>query len=255
MLARIVLLAAASMDIRRGLEVLRWEGAGRFLTRALWKTLRPVIRTERVQFFESDLSRPLPSIQTRATPTLRVGSRADLTTFADGFARLGVDLEDARERLDRGDVFFLAIARGELASLSWLSQNPTWVDEAAVWLQLGAGEASVYGGVTLPAWRGFGLAPALWRYVEQWAHEQGLVRLITWVRADNVQSVKTTLRLGRRLTRTVRKVWALGMARPRVLGVGDADVSPVLARTPPVGRHSDALAPDPSLPGRPTFRR
>jgi len=224
------------MGTRRAFEVLRWEGIARFLNRALWKIVHPVLRVERVRFFESDLSRPLPPMPTRASPDLRVGSLADLSTFADGFARLGVEIEDVRERLGRGDVFFLAVVRGEMASLSWVTRNPTWVDEAAVWLQLGPDEASVYGGTTLPAWRGFGLAPALWRYVEQWARAQGFVRLITWVRPDNVQSVKTTLRLGRRPTRMVWKIWAFGMTRPHVLGVGRGDVSPVLSRTPPAGR-------------------
>jgi len=155
--------------------------------------------------------------------------------FADDFLRLGVDPGQARQRLERGDVALLAIARDELVSLSWLSQSAAWIDEAAVWLHPGPGEASVYGGGTLPAWRGHGIAPALWRYVEQWGHANDLVRLISWVRADNTQSVKTTLRLGRRRTRTVWKVWACGMTQPLALNAG-REGSPALSRTPPASR-------------------
>jgi len=231
------------MEIRRALEILRWEGADSLLVRALRKALGPVLRIERVRFFESDLARPLPSIPARVPLAYRTVSRTDLSTFVDSFARFGVGIEDAKERLDLGDVAVVALAHDQVACLSWLTTRPAWVDEAAVWLRLGPGEATGYAGGTLPAWRGYGIAPSLWRWAEQWLHANGFLRVIEWIRADNVQSLKTTLRLGRRPTRTVWTVWALGMSRPLALGLGDGQRSPALFRTPPIG---------PPLAGAPT---
>src|SRR5262249_40663237 len=156
------------MEIRRALEILRWEGTDGLVVRALRKALAPVLRVERVRFFESDLTRPLPSIPARVPLVYRTVSHADLPAFADSFARFHVVSEDARERLDRGDVPGVALACDEVACLTWLSTRPAWVDEAAVWLRLGPGEATGYGGGALPAWRGYGIAPSLWRWAEQW---------------------------------------------------------------------------------------
>ena len=221
------------MEIRRALEVLRWEGAGGLLVRALRKTLHPALRIERVRFFENDLARPLPPVPARVALVYRTVSRADLPAFADSFAPFGVGIADASERLDLGDVAVVALVGDEVAGLTWLTTRATWVDEAGVWLRLGPGEATGYAGSVLPAWRGYGIAPSLWRWAEQWLHANGFVRIVEWIRADNVQSLKTTLRLGRRPTRTVWTVWALGMRRPLALGVGDGQRSPALFRRPP----------------------
>jgi GNAT superfamily N-acetyltransferase len=194
-----------------------------------------VVRSHQITFFASDLRRPLPSISARVPLELRTAGLPELGVLEGDLVRLRVDPTEASARLTRGDILFVAIADGEVTSVSWLSQVPAWIDEAGVWLHPGPGEASVYGGGTLASRRGQGIAPALWRYVEQWASAQGLSRLISWVRADNTQSVKTTLRLGRRPTRTVRVLWMAGMARPRPLGVSRPG-SPTLSLAPPPAR-------------------
>ena len=229
--------------IGRAWEVLRWEGAGRVLTRGIHKLVAPVLRTHRLMFFESDLKRPLPPIPARVPLELRTAGRDELVSLLPDLDRLRIDGHEAETRLARGDTLFLAIADGEVTSVSWLSQVPGWIDEASVWLYPGPGEASVYGGGTLTSRRGQGIAPALWRYVEQWGNAHGLTRLISWVQADNVQSVKTTLRLGRRHARTVRVLWTVGMARPRALGVTRPGW-PTLSADPPAMRaHAGRRAP------------
>ena len=197
--------------------------------------MAPVVRTHRLTFFESDLERPLPPIPARVPLELRTAGPDELESLRPDLGRLRIAATEAETRLARGDTLFLAVADGEVTSVSWLSQVPAWIDEAGIWLHPGPGEAAVYGGGTLASRRGEGIAPALWRYVEQWGHAHGLTRLISWVQADNVQSVKTTLRLGRRPARTVRVLWMVGMARPRALGVTRPGW-PTLSVDPPATR-------------------
>ena len=224
-------------------DALRWEGAGSVLTRGVQKLVTPVVRTHRVTFFESDLKRPLPPIPARVPLDLRTAGRDELPSLLDDLERLRIAASEAETRLARGDTLFLAVADGEVTSVSWLSQIPAWIDEAGVWLHPGRGEASVYGGGTLASRRGQGIAPALWRYVEQWGNAHGLTRIISWVRADNVQAIKTTIRLGRRPRRTVRVLWTVGMAGPRTLGASRPGW-PTLSADPPAARaHAGRHAP------------
>ncbi len=214
-------------------RVLRWEGWGGVITRAVKKALRPVIQVDRWFFFEADLTAPLPRLTARVPLEVRLANPEDWERFADEFHTVQVDREEARRRFERGDMAILGLSSGHLAHVQWVAfSSPIWLEDLGISLSLNTGEAYDYDVVTLPAWRGQGIQFAVLPFVTAYMRARGCDRFVYYVAADNVQSLKVPARLGRKKTRTVWSVRTLRGTRRRLfLGVRRGK-SPSLTRGP-----------------------
>jgi len=198
--------------------ILRHQGLGSFLGRALRRALRPVLRVDRVLFFITDLSMALPRIQARIPVEIRMATQEDFDAFAATFERMGVEAGELQERRDRGDVAFLALVDGRLVHSQWITFEAPWVSEIGVRLALGPREVCGYGAATLPEWRGHAIHPAVSLTIREYERARGYVRHINWVWKSNFEGARGTEKLGIP-ARTVWSVWVLGMSRPLAIGV------------------------------------
>jgi GNAT superfamily N-acetyltransferase len=208
--------------------VLRWEGARGLVRRSVRRALHPVLRLRRLRFLEADLTRPAPRLVARVPLEMRVVAPAELDALGPALAPLGIDLRQAREQLDRGDVLTVGFSGTALVHAGWISFSAPWIDEIGARLALGPTEACGYGAVTHPDWRGRGIQPAGALFRDEVMRSLGYTRHISWVWADNVANQRQAER-GRRRTKTVWSIWVRGMRRPRVLGATVAG-SPSLVR-------------------------
>ncbi len=210
-------------------QVLRWEGIYGLFRRAVRKSLGRVIRIQRVFFFETDLTKPLPIVRARVPLEIRVATRQDLEAFADNLEVAGFDRQEVRRRLECGDVATLALSGGRLANVGWITFSSPSITELGVSLLLDADEVCGYDAVTLPEWRGYGIQAAAANFRNHYERARGCTRHISWARSENVQSLKSIAKLGRKRTKTVWSIWVLGMKRPLLLGAS-LNGSPSLAR-------------------------
>lgn len=186
---------------------------------AIKKAIRPIIEIHRVFFFETDLTQPSPTVNARIPLEIRPVRLEDLDAWADELEAGGIDRQRARHRLERGEVGIVAVSGRQPAHVQWIAFSPVWVSEIGVTLVPGPGEAYSYDTVTLPGWRGNGIHPAVSSFINQYERSLGYTRHISYVRADNVQSLKVTrTKLARRQTKTVWRIRIRGMKGPLILG-------------------------------------
>lgn len=121
---------------------------------------------------------------------------------ADGSARAGGDhdmtQEFAEEALARGDECFALFDGRRLASYGWYSRRPTRISDGLV-LHFDPGWVYMYKGYTQPAYRGMrlhgiGMSLALRAYTER-----GARGLISYVKSNNFQSLRSIERMGYRI--------------------------------------------------------
>jgi ribosomal protein S18 acetylase RimI-like enzyme len=215
---------------RAAWSTLRWRGASGLAARAARELLGPLARIQRFVFVEADLERPSPGIEARVPLVIRPAAPEDFERAREVFEQGELDLREARERLSRGEVCVLGLAGGEPVYFVWASFAPhVWIDEIGLTLRLGPHEAYNYQSFTLPRWRGNRIDPACTAVLQDYERARGRTREVGYVRADNVQSLKTVARLGYRKTKTVWRILPLGAKRPFLVGA-TREGSPSLVR-------------------------
>lgn len=95
----------------------------------------------------------------------------------------------------RGDLCVGAFERGALAGYCWLAFAPLHHLDG-VWVQFGADVVWTYKSLVLPAYRGRGIAPALYRHADALCVERGRVRSLICVESHNGASIAAALRAG-----------------------------------------------------------
>jgi hypothetical protein len=137
-------------------EVLRWEGVWGLARRAARRLLGRLARIERVHFFTTDLTRPLPTPPAGLPVECREATVEDIERHAAELRSVGLDPREARRRLEGGDVGYLGLVDGRLAHVAWDTARAPRVDEIGMRVTLEPGDVCGYEMVTLPEWRGSG---------------------------------------------------------------------------------------------------
>ena len=197
-------------------EVLRREGVGELVRRAIRKLLRPVIQVNRWYFLEGDHADPPspPPPPARVPLEIRLARPKDFEAHAEDLRRVHQEAAKVEGRLARGDVAMLGLVEGQLAHVQWLAfASPIDIEEVGVRLFLGPGETYSYGVETLPEWRGHGIHPVMSFRRTEYERAWGIVRHVSYVAASNTFSLKTVGRLSRRRTKTVSTIRLLGTRR------------------------------------------
>lgn len=213
-----------------GWRTLQRQGVGPASRRLIRRLLSPVVRIDRLIFFVTNLTKPLPRVQARTAVEIRPATPRDFETFAPVFRLMGVDRGEIQSRIARGDVALLALAGEALAHVLWITLVAPEVSEIGARLMLGPGEACAYEGFTPPEWRGHGIDPAVGSAALEYERSQGCTRHIGWAWASNFASTRTMFKLSRP-TRRIWSIWVVGMRRPVVLGIRGRG-SPPLERLP-----------------------
>ena len=209
----------------------RWEGWSGVVRQVARKVYRPIVEVHRWFFFETDLHRPLPPATARVPVEIHAATSAELEAFADVLRASGIDPDECQRRLAHGDVAVVVLSGGQLTHIRWISYaSPIVIREIGVSLHLGPSEGYIYNSVTLPEWRGKGIADVPTGFTARYSLSRGVTRHVYYVRADNVQGLKPPARLHDRRTKTVWAVWILGMKRRRLFGV-TREGSPSLVRS------------------------
>jgi len=188
--------------------------------RAVWHLAARLVRIRRVFFFETDLKQPLATATASIPLDIRVGTATDIETFARDLTAAGLSVDDAHQRLQRGEVPITAVSNGHLAHIHWLAlAGPVVLGELGLTLHLGPGEAYNARAVTLPGWRGKGIHPAVSCFINRYERSGGFTRDIFYVWAHNVANLRVVVgKLHRRRTKTLWVVWLLGSGRPWTFG-------------------------------------
>ena len=179
-----------------------------------------VVVVRRVFFFETDLTQTLPSATARIPLAIRPATAADIEAFADDLKAGGLSIDDARRRLQAGQVPIIAVSGGRLIHVQWLLfAGPVPLSELGLTLFLRPGDAYNAYAVTLPGWRGNGIHAAVNSFIKPYERSRGFTRSLFYVWAHNVAEVRFVIgKLRRRRTKTLWCVWLFGMQRPWIFG-------------------------------------
>jgi GNAT superfamily N-acetyltransferase len=184
----------------------------------LRQVLRPVVTIHRYHFFEKDLTQPTPDLTARVPLEVREANLDDFERYEEAFAAGGVDLREARRRHERGDLCLIALSGNEPVSFDWSTFRPFYAPELDVTVDLGPGDAFGVFTFTLPEWRGKGIYPAIMSHKHRHLLSRGCSRTISYIAANNIQSLKGVQRAAQERTRTVWAIHVAGVKRPFRLG-------------------------------------
>ncbi len=151
---------------------------------------------DRFLIFEADLSAPEPPVACRIPIEIRELTVADTANFAGTFRGLGIDPAKMRARLLDADRGWVALDRGRLAHFRWLACSQIYLAEADATVSLAPPETLSYHAVTLPKWRGLGIAGAVLSAQNRYLRGAGFLRHFAVVPADNRPSIRSHARSG-----------------------------------------------------------
>lgn len=99
---------------------------------------------------------PLPSLAANADLAMAPSMNASFVTDMTG-----MDIDEVRERVERGHQPWLARAGGEPAGWGWIATREAGISELEIAITLPPGERYLWDFVTAPSWRGRGVYTAL----------------------------------------------------------------------------------------------
>jgi len=186
-------------------EVWNWEGPVRFLYRSAVKIMLPLLSFRISYIYLGDLTKPFPVIAPKGEFDIRLfqGTNDLPRLLADLPKTEYIEPETIIKRIGRGDWVAVASAGEEVAAYGWATSNPDAVRELEQTLDFRPREMFQYDNYTVPRWRGRRLANALGARVMQHGREIGLLRTLSYVDFETLQSQKATRRVGKRHIQTV----------------------------------------------------
>jgi ribosomal protein S18 acetylase RimI-like enzyme len=163
------------------------------MTHAFRRALRRVgVRVYRV------LARELSSGAAPAPPgiemRLLLPSDANLFSASPG---LGLTEDKVPAAFQRGEVCVGAFAGGELVAYGWFAYQAAPHVEG-IWMDFDRRAIYIYRAFVHPAWRGRGIAPALYRFADELFVRNGRSVVLICVEGDNRASVRAAERSGAR---------------------------------------------------------
>jgi hypothetical protein len=112
---------------------------------------------------------------------------------------IGMSPEFVEEALAKGDACYGILSGEALVSYGWYSTRPTRIDPSELMLEFGQEHIYMYKGYTRPDFRGrrlhaIGMSLALDHY-----RSQGFKGIVSYIEADNFDSIKSAFRMGYRI--------------------------------------------------------
>jgi len=103
-------------------------------------------------------------------------------------------LSGIEQRYEEGDVCFIGEYRGEIAYISWMRFDSASLGKFGIEISLVSGEAYVGTAMTLPEFRGRGLATAAETARARWLRDKGIGQTYAWVHPSNFVMLKVMRR-------------------------------------------------------------
>jgi GNAT superfamily N-acetyltransferase len=205
---------APPMDFASRLqEVLRTEGFGGVVVRAIRKAESAVLRIEQIAFYEYNLTRPVVRLR---PPSIEVEF---IVAMPDDLLKdFDIGPQEVRQRLARSHVALLALHDGVVIAMLWLAFNSQQVSEIGRQMVLSPGEVLTYNECTLAEWRGHGVSPHLNQFAHRFAMLHGASRRINWRRLGNAPAIRVANKLGDRPFAVVTTAMVLGVPQVLVFG-------------------------------------
>lgn len=198
------------------------EGLPAALLAFLRSTIGRAIWIERVAFFEASIEPPATGMEFR-TPglTFVVPNADELPAKYGGTLNANFRLSPQRlmDRLSRSHVAVLAVGATGPVAMVWLAFDRQEVSEIGRVLVLAPHEVLTYDELTLPAWRGKGIGPALNRFADTYAAQRGATRRITWRRVGNAPAMRVAEKLGHSVIAVATAMRLFGKWCPLVFGI------------------------------------
>lgn len=178
--------------VRRALQTLRVEGAKSFGLKLLAEC-----GYRRLLLVERPLDEPVVDF----VPALPVDVAMlgpdeidDYVTFRPEATR-----DDIADRLQHGQMCFVARYRGRIVAGAWVAVQPLWVPFLGCHVDVAAGEGHVYDKFTAPDYRGHHIANAVRSYHLRYLQRAGFRRATGAVLPENVSSLRDDFRGGFRV--------------------------------------------------------
>lgn len=108
---------------------------------------------------------------------------------------LQLDLDDAAEKIARGDACFGYVTDSKLVAYTWLAQSTTRMEEG-LWVNFPAGFSYGHAAFTLPAHRGRRLQQLVVNECDRWLTAHGHTHNIDYIRVQNHASLLADRRYG-----------------------------------------------------------
>lgn len=192
---------------------------------ALRKTIGRVLWVERIAFYGADID-VKPSLDAGPSGVSFVTPTRDelLTKYGEQLASsFRLPRERVLKRFSSSHTVVLAVCGNAPISMVWLSFTEQKVSEIGRTLVLQPHEVLTYDELTLPAWRGRGVNPALSRFADDLAAGRGAVRRINWRRVSNAPAIRVAEKLGHKRLAVATTVRLANRWHPIVLGLDNTD--------------------------------
>ena len=201
----------AGNALQRAIAVLRNEGLRRF-----WVKVLGDVGYRRLLLQERPLSRPVVDVTPDVPVQIDVlgeGSVDEYFAFRPDSTRSLV-----AERLTSGHLCFVARHEGRVVSACWTATRRAWTDFLRAEIELAVGDAYLFDAFTLPAYRGKGVAPALYAHQLRELQQLGYRRAIRATVPENEPALRANLKRGFRPVRVIGRLkigpWQRVFTRP-----------------------------------------
>jgi GNAT superfamily N-acetyltransferase len=195
---------------------------------ANWLTFRYVLRRtlsidwQKTILFERSLAEPIKEVIPRIKVNIRQATIDDLVKLKDM-----VDTEKYtrfQQRLDQGNICFLALDEDKVAAFSWISFHNEYLTESRIEVKLKDKEAYFFDTFVDPVYRNNGLQAAMIPARLKYLRELGFEKVIGLVDDDNSYSLKALASAGYKPKKvsTLIKIFGLKIHRWKDI-VGESD--------------------------------
>jgi ribosomal protein S18 acetylase RimI-like enzyme len=175
---------------QRPSQALRQEGIRLLAVKVLTTFYRRMLLMVR------PLDDAIPSLRPRLSVVFKVLTEEDLLVYSRSRSDPCVDLSPTRSA--RKEQYFAALYEGRIVQVGRVATGRVYVPYLCCDLILQPSDVYVYGSFTLPAFRGYGLAPARAVHMMHHYRHQGYQHMVCLVAVENKSGLRVVEKLGYR---------------------------------------------------------
>lgn len=152
------------------------------LRRRLGAVLTSIFRREKIFVFEKTLASPCFKIEAKVEVDVKLVQRDDFPKIIKRFKYFKIK---AKERFEMGHICIGAVLHGDFVHLKWVAFNRVYSGNLERKMRIRSDSVWIYGGYTVPKYRGLGISPKVMEKTLQRLSKIGIKNVYACVRHNN----------------------------------------------------------------------